>query len=299
MPEHPVLPSRSAASQVLVLPDEEANRRLVENVHPPDWINPEPASRYNLVVIGAGRAGLVAAAGAAGLGARVALVERHLMGGDCLNVGCVPSKTLLRSARAASDAADSARYGVETGEVAVDFGAVMVRLRAIRAGLSHHDSAERFRQLGVDVFIGEGRFAGRDLVDVASRRLRFRRAVIATGSRARSRPIEGLEDARYLTNETVFSLTERPGRLAVSGAGPLGCELAQAFQRLGTRVTLLEAGAHVLAREDPDAAAIVERALLDDGVRLEPGRRPPGRSPGSGDGRQGRARREIGPRTGR
>ena len=252
-----------------MLPDEEANRRLVANVHPPDWVNPEPASRYNLVVIGAGTAGLVTAAGAAGLGAKVALVERHLMGGDCLNVGCVPSKTLLRSARAASDAVSSARFGVETGEVAVDFRVVMARLRTIRAGLSHHDSAERFRQLGVDVFIGEGRFAGRDLVDVASRRLRFKRAVIATGSRARSLPVEGLEAAGYLTNETVFSLTERPGRLALIGGGPLGCELAQAFQRLGTRVTLFEAGAHVLAREDPDAAAIVERALLDDGVRLE------------------------------
>ncbi|HUG35553.1 MAG TPA: FAD-dependent oxidoreductase, partial [Candidatus Limnocylindrales bacterium] len=184
-------------------------------------------ARYNRVVIGAGTAGLVTAIGAAGLGARVALVERELMGGDCLNVGCVPSKALLRSARAAADVRDAGRFGVEVPPGArVSFPAVMERMRAIRARISVADSARRYRELGVDVFLGAGRFAGPDTVEVGGQRLRFKTAVIATGARAADLPIPGLREAGALTNETVFSLTALPRRLAVIGAGPIGCELA-------------------------------------------------------------------------
>jgi pyruvate/2-oxoglutarate dehydrogenase complex dihydrolipoamide dehydrogenase (E3) component len=256
-------------SEPTILPDDEHNRLLVSNVHPGDWTNPEPASRYNLVVIGAGTAGLVTAAGAAGLGARVALIERELMGGDCLNVGCVPSKALLRAARAYADVRDAGAYGVEVPEGArVNFPAVMERMRRLRARISRTDSARRFRELGVDVFLGSGRFTGPETVEVAGKTLRFRKAVIATGARAAALPIPGLAEAGYSTNETVFSLTALPARLAVIGAGPIGCELAQAFARFGARVSLLEVLPQILIKEDRDAAARVERALVRDGVEL-------------------------------
>jgi pyruvate/2-oxoglutarate dehydrogenase complex dihydrolipoamide dehydrogenase (E3) component len=258
-------PSDSAVVQ----PWDEYNRALAANVHPADWINPEPAPRYNLVVIGAGTAGLVAAAGAAGLGAKVALVERHLMGGDCLNAGCVPSKALLRAARARADVRDAGAYGVEVpAGIRVNFPAVMERMRRLRAGVSKNDSAARFRDLGVDVFLGEGRFSGPDTVEVAGKTLRFKKAVITTGARAAAPPIPGLAEAGYLTNETVFSLTELPRRLAVIGAGPIGCELAQAFARFGSQVYLIEAQHGILPNEDRDAAEIVLRALVRDGVTL-------------------------------
>lgn len=254
----------------LLTPQDQYNQTLENNVHPADWINPEPATKYNLVVIGAGTAGLVVAAGAAGLGARVALVERHLMGGDCLNVGCVPSKCIIRSSRAAADVADAGRFGIKVPPgTEVDFPAVMERMRRIRSSISANDSAARYRdELGVDVFIGDGRFSGPDTVQVGEKILRFKKAVITTGARAFEPPIEGLKEAGYLTNETVFSLTERPGRVAVIGAGPLGCELAQTFRRLGCEVSVLEMGPQILSREDRDAAKIVEGTLEREGVNL-------------------------------
>jgi pyruvate/2-oxoglutarate dehydrogenase complex dihydrolipoamide dehydrogenase (E3) component len=255
----------------LLLPDDEYNRRLAANVHPDGYRNPEPAPRYNLVVLGAGTAGLVTAAGAAGLGAKVALVEHHLMGGDCLNVGCVPSKAMIRSARAAGEVRRASSLGVGAEAPTVDFAAVMQRMRQLRASLSPTDSVQRFRGLGVDVFLGRGRFTGPDTVEVDGARLRFAKAVIATGARALAPPIEGLESAGYLTNETVFSLTERPARLAVIGAGPIGCELAQAFQRLGSEVTAFDVLPQVLGREDKDAVSIIEGVLRREGLRLELG----------------------------
>jgi pyruvate/2-oxoglutarate dehydrogenase complex dihydrolipoamide dehydrogenase (E3) component len=255
--------------QARVLPNDEYNQALVANVAPPDWKNPTPAGRYNLVVIGAGTAGLVTAAGAAGLGARVALIERHLMGGDCLNVGCVPSKCVIRSSRLVGDVMSADQLGVRVSGAEVDFGAVMARMRRLRARLSVIDSAQRFTQeKGVDVFLGDARFTGADSVEVAGQTLRFKRAVITTGARASEPPIPGLSEAGYLTNETVFSLTERPNRLAVIGGGPIGSELAQAFQRLGCQVTLLQDTGHILNREDADAAEIVQRVFQREGVRL-------------------------------
>jgi pyruvate/2-oxoglutarate dehydrogenase complex dihydrolipoamide dehydrogenase (E3) component len=252
-----------------VSPWDEYNQSLVRNVHPPGWVNPEPAPRYNMVVIGAGTAGLITAAGAAGLGARVALIEREWMGGDCLNVGCVPSKALLRAARAAAEVRDAAAFGVQVPPgVRVDFAAVMERMRRLRADLSRNDSAERYRRLGVDVFLGSARFTGPDTLAIGERLLRFRKAVLATGARARRPPIPGLAEAGFLTNETVFGLTALPPRLAVIGAGPLGCELAQAFARFGSQVYLLANHSQILPREDRQAAQIVERALLHDGIHL-------------------------------
>ncbi|MCI0539694.1 MAG: mercuric reductase, partial [Verrucomicrobiales bacterium] len=245
------------------------NRKLYGNVHPPDWVNPEPAPRYNLIVIGGGTAGLVTAAGAAGLGAKVALIEKHLLGGDCLNVGCVPSKALIRAARAAADARHASEFGVTIqGEVSVDFAAVMERMRRLRADISPHDSAARLRELGIDVFIGTAQFNGPDTVQVDDKTLRFTKAVIATGARAAAPPIPGLKDVPYLTNETLFSLTKLPKRFGVIGAGPIGCEMAQAFARFGSEVFLVEALHGILPREDRGAAAIVLEAMKDDGVKL-------------------------------
>lgn len=258
-----------APVSTLVHPQDEHNEKLVSNVHPPDWVNPEPALFYNLVVIGAGTGGLVTAAGAAGLGAKVALIEKNLLGGDCLNVGCVPSKCLIRSARALADVRDAHEFGVELSDgFRADFRAVMKRMRQLRAEISRHDSAERFQKLGVDVFLGAARFADERQVEVGGKKLRFSKAVIATGARASAPPIPGLEEAGYLTNETVFSLTELPGRLAVIGAGPLGAELAQAFRRFGSDVSVLEMREQILTREDPDAAGIIQEAFVREGITL-------------------------------
>ena len=245
------------------------NRELLARVHPAEHRNPTPAGRYNLVVVGAGTAGLVSAAGAAGLGAKVALVEEHLLGGDCLIAGCVPSKTLLRAARAAHEIRAAQPLGVRApGGVEVDFGAVMARLRRVRAEIASNDSVARFTGLGVDVFLGRGRFQGPDTLEVAGARLGFARAVIATGARAVHPAIPGLLEAGFLTNENVFHLTEQPRRLALIGGGPVGCELAQAFARLGSEVTLIHDRERLLEREDPDAGSILERVLRREGVRL-------------------------------
>jgi len=250
-----------------IYPEDEYNRTLVANVHPPDWKNPDPASRYNLVVIGAGTAGLVTAAGAAALGAKVALVERQLFGGDCLNTGCVPSKSVIRASRVMAELDFARSLGAPIPmDAQADFAAVMERMRRIRAHISDHDSVRRFQELGIDVFLGDGHFAGPDSLEVAGKRLRFKKAVIATGARAAVPPIEGLAEAGYLTNETVFNLTERPNRLLVMGGGPIGCELAQAFCRLGSQVTIVEMVPQFLTREDPDAAQILSRAFERDGI---------------------------------
>lgn len=252
-----------------MLEHDPSDRALLAQVHPADWKNPTPAKKYDLVVIGAGTGGLVTAAGAAGLGAKVALIERHLMGGDCLNVGCVPSKGLISAARVWSTARRAAELfagpAVELN-AAGDFGAMMSRMRRIRSELSPIDSAERFRGLGVDVFIGDGAFSDAKTISVAGAALRFRKAVIATGARAAAPKIPGLDGVRYLTNESIFDLTTLPPRMVIVGAGPIGCELAQCFARFGSQVTLIDKGARALSRDDADAAAIIRHALERDGV---------------------------------
>ncbi|MDR4470140.1 MAG: mercuric reductase [Nitrospira sp.] len=269
----PGIVEMSEHAQSLVLPEDEYNRQLVANVHPPDWVNPEPTGRYNMVVIGAGTAGLITAVIAASLGAKVALIEKHLMGGDCLNVGCVPSKGVIRAARAWADLRRAKEFGLEIpAGVTYDFGAVMARTRKLRARISHNDSAHRYAKLGVDIYIGSGQFLGPDIIKVegpaGNRLLHFVKAAVCTGARASAPSTPGLQDAGYLTNETVFSLTELPQRIGVIGAGPIGCELAQSFARFGSQVYLVEAAHGIMPNEDRDAAEIVEQQMVRDGVKL-------------------------------
>jgi pyruvate/2-oxoglutarate dehydrogenase complex dihydrolipoamide dehydrogenase (E3) component len=251
-----------------VSPMDGHNVKLLDLVHPKTWVDPTPKASYNLVVVGAGAGGLVSAAGAAGMGARVAIIESHLMGGDCLTVGCVPSKALLRCAKAAAAVRNASEFGIRIdGEVSVDFSRVMERMRRLRAGIAPVDSAERYaRQLGVDVFIGKGVFTGNNSIEVNGRTLNFAKAVVATGGTAAIPNIPGLKAAPYLTNATLFNLTRLPERLAVIGAGPIGIEMAQAFQRLGSQVTVFSRSDRILPKEDPIAAGLVEKALHRDGV---------------------------------
>ncbi|MGC8492782.1 MAG: mercuric reductase [Syntrophobacteraceae bacterium] len=256
-------------SQIIVNPWDNYNQDLVARVHPTDWRNPKPSSRYNLVVIGAGTAGLVSAAAAAGLGAKVALIERNLMGGDCLNVGCVPSKAVISASRVAATVREGKEFGVSVpGGMRVDFSKAMEWMRQVRSAIASHDSAQRFCELGIDVFLGAGRFIDSGTVEVSGERLRFQKAIIATGARASAPPIAGLSEVEYLTNETLFSLTELPERIAVIGAGPIGCEMSQAFARLGSEVLLIEAVHGILPKEDGDASGIVLESMLKDGVKL-------------------------------
>ncbi len=266
-PQRTMTTTASPVAQPLVLPDDEYNRRLVADAHPAAWANPVPAHSYNLVVLGAGTAGLVSAVGAASLGARVAIVERHLMGGDCLNFGCVPSKAVISAARTIDSARRAAAYGLSPApDAAVDFGAVMTRMRRLRADLAGHDSVARLTALGIDVFLGAARFTGSRSVAVGGQTLRFSRAVIATGARPSVPDIPGLAEAGYLTNETVFSLTERPGHLLVIGAGPIGCELAQTFRRLGSAVTVIGREPTLLPNEDPDASALLAQRFSREDI---------------------------------
>jgi len=244
-------------------------RERLDNVHPAGWRNPQPADRYGLVVVGAGTAGLVAAHAAAALGAKVALIERHLLGGDCLNVGCVPSKALIRTSRLYAEMRSAAQYGAHApAEIHVDFPAVMQRMRGIRARISRADSVRRLVAAGVDVFFGQACFTGADTLAVEGATLRFKKALIATGARPDTPSIPGLVEAGFLTNENVFDLTDRPRRLLVIGGGPLGCELAQAFCRFGSQTIIVQDWPLFLPREERDAAQILSDAFARDGIEV-------------------------------
>ena len=249
----------------------DVDAELRAHVRPPEWRNPAPADRYDLVVLGGGTAGLVCAMGTAALGGRVALVERHRLGGDCLNSGCVPSKALIRAGRAVGELRAAAAMGIHVSAVDVNYADVVARVHARRAQIAEHDSVLQLRRAGVDVFFGNGRFATPATVIVDGAVLRFRRAVIATGGRPATPPIPGLDRTPFLTNESIFERTELPRRLLVIGAGPIGCELAQAFSRFGARVTVVDQARQILGRDDPGAAAVVRRSLERDGVQFELG----------------------------
>ena len=221
---------------------------------------------FDIVVIGGGAGGLVVAAGGAALGAKVALVEKHRLGGDCLWTGCVPSKTLIRSAAVAHAMRHADRWALAPREPMPDLAAVMERVASVIRGIEPHDSPERFRSLGVDVILGEGRFVARDAFEVNGRQLAAKTFVVATGSRPAMPPIPGLAEAGALTNETLFDLREDVPRLIVIGGGPIGCEMAQAFRRLGSEVTLADVAPRILAREDADLAEVVQRRMADEGV---------------------------------
>jgi pyruvate/2-oxoglutarate dehydrogenase complex dihydrolipoamide dehydrogenase (E3) component len=227
----------------------------------------------DLCIIGAGSGGLSVAAGAAQMGAAVVLIEKHRMGGDCLNTGCVPSKALLAAAHAAQAVRASGRFGVNGHEPAVDFAGVHAHVHGVIAAIAPHDSVERFAGLGVHVIQAAGRFTGPEEVEAGGQRIRARRFVVATGSSPALPPVPGLADIPFLTNETVFGLSERPEHLLVLGGGPIGVEMAQAFRRLGAAVTLVER-AGILPRDEPEAVAVLRHRLVEEGIVLHEGAEP-------------------------
>ena len=243
--------------------------RSLEEASSATWHDWRSAGRYNLVILGGGPAGILAAYAAAELGARVALIERNLLGGTCLNTGCIPSKSILRTSQLYADMRGAESFGAQVPkDIHVDFAAAMARMRRIRARLGRRNSAERLSALGIDVYFGAARFTGPNTVAVDGTRLRFRKALIATGSRPLIPTIPGLAEAGYLTHENVFDLTECPRRLLVIGGGPLGCELAQAFCRLGSQVTIVQREPMFLSQEERDAAQILSASLARDGVDI-------------------------------
>jgi pyruvate/2-oxoglutarate dehydrogenase complex dihydrolipoamide dehydrogenase (E3) component/uncharacterized membrane protein YdjX (TVP38/TMEM64 family) len=228
---------------------------------------------YNLIAIGGGSAGLVSAYIGAAVQAKVALVERQRMGGDCLNTGCVPSKALIRTSRLLAEARNSAHFGVRRMHVEFDFAEAMQRVRRVIADVEPHDSAERYRGLGVDVVQGDARFVSPWEIEVDGRRMSARSIIIATGARPRVPDLPGLDQVDFLTSDTVWDLRALPRRLLVLGGGPVGCELAQCFARLGSRVTVVQKGGRLLPREDEDAAEALQAQLLQEGVQLALGHR--------------------------
>ncbi|MDE2054786.1 MAG: mercuric reductase [Xanthomonadaceae bacterium] len=248
---------------------ESPERERVDDLHPAMWTNPEPAERYPLVVVGAGFAGLTAAQTAAARGIKVALIERDFLGGTCLNTGCVPSKAIIRTSRLYADMRDATRFGAQVPPaIPTDFAATMMRVRSIRAHIGRGISAARLAATGVDLFFGDARFVGKDVVSVDGTNLRFDKAVIASGARPKLPSIPGLADAGYLTNETFFEISELPRRMLVIGGGPIGCEQAQVLCRLGAHTTIVQNKPLFLEGEERDAAQILSTALARDGVKV-------------------------------
>ncbi|BDR34525.1 pyridine nucleotide-disulfide oxidoreductase [Photobacterium damselae subsp. damselae] len=223
----------------------------------------------NMVVIGAGSGGLVSAYIAAAVKAEVTLIEKHKMGGDCLNTGCVPSKALIRAAHNMAEIQRAAEFGVSTGPIAIDFKQVMTRVQKVISKIEPHDSIERYRSLGVNCITGEAIIRSPWEVEVDGKIITTKNIVIATGARPLVPNIPGLQSVNYLTSDTVWSLQEQPQKLLVLGGGPIGCELAQSFARLGTKVTLVEMAPQLLIREDSDAAKLVQDSLIADGVDIK------------------------------
>jgi len=241
----------------------------MRRVRPEDWTNPVPRSVYDLVIVGAGPAGLAAAESAARLGFGVALIERNRMGGNSLNVGSVPSKAIIRTARVYGAMQDAEGYGAPVpSEPALDFGKVMARMRRIRTRISEYHSVHELTALGVDVFFGAARFANADLLLVGDTPVHFKKALIATGARPKASAIPGLDQVDHRTSASIFQMAVLPKRLAVIGGGPLGCELAQAFCRLGSHVTIVQNDPKFLPREQRDAAEILSRSMARDGVEI-------------------------------
>ncbi|MXN52798.1 FAD-containing oxidoreductase [Shinella sp. AETb1-6] len=248
-------------------PDDEA--RLLQRVRPPGWIDPPPKAIYDLVVVGAGPAGLEAAEWAARRGFSVALIERAHLGGNSLNAGSVPSKAIIRTAQIRDGMRDADAFGAPLpNELPLDFGEVMARMRGIRTRVAVYHSVHDLAALGIDIFFGAARFIGTRTLVVNDARLSFRKALVATGARPRIPDTPGLERTGYRTSDTIFDMAELPKRLAVMGGGPLGCELAQAFCRLGAHVTIVQNDAKFLPREERDAAEILSWSMARDGMEI-------------------------------
>mmetsp|Transcript_26164 Transcript_26164/g.34389 ORF Transcript_26164/g.34389 Transcript_26164/m.34389 type:complete len:580 (+) Transcript_26164:167-1906(+) len=263
-----------SAPEANVYPMDDHNTKLVNNVHPPDYMNPEPLDKYDLVVLGAGVSGLLSVIMGSALGKKCALIEKHYMGGDCLNIGCVPSKALISCARKFHEVLHCSKFGVRLppGEVSVDFGFVMERMREIRANISEHDSVARYsRDFCEHVFLGHAQFTSNNTVEVAGKTLVFEKAMIATGASAAIVPIPGLPETEHLTNSNFFNLTELPPRISIIGCGPIGLEMAQSLKRFGSDVTCFEAFPQLLPREDQDAAVCLKEALEKDGLKIKLG----------------------------
>jgi pyruvate/2-oxoglutarate dehydrogenase complex dihydrolipoamide dehydrogenase (E3) component len=239
------------------------------HARPADWRNPEPAEAYDLLVIGAGPAGLAATEAAVERGAKVALIERNLLGGASLWTGSVPSKSIIRTARLYADMRVAEKFGAAVPDgIQENFGATMERMRRLRTRISEYHSAERLQISGVDLYFGAARFAGRNAVILGDATVRFNKALISTGARPLRTRIPGLEEAGYFTSDDVFDLTECPPRLLVIGGGPLGCELAQAFCRLGAHVVIAQNEPKFLPKEERDAAQILSESMARDGVEI-------------------------------
>lgn len=235
-----------------------------------NWTKPTTFDQ-NMVVIGAGAGGLVSAYIAAAVKAKVTLIERHKMGGDCLNTGCVPSKAIIRAAHSMSEIANAKEFGITTGDATVDFSKVMARVQHVIKKIEPHDSVERYTALGVNCISGDATVLSPWEVEVNGQRITTRNIVIATGARPLVPAIPGLESVNYLTSDSIWNLTEQPKRLLVLGGGPIGCELAQSFCRLGSQVTLVEMAEQLLSREDQDAAEVVQASMAKDGVDIKLG----------------------------
>ena len=258
-------------ASVELFPADIYNQKTISQGHPPGWTNGEGGD-FDLVVLGGGPAGLVSVLTAAASGRHVALTEQRLTGGTCVNFGCTPSKALIRCARAVHEAGRGSEFGFRLDSAPrVDFGALMERVRRMRSRSSEGDAVEAVEQAGAEVYLGHTRFIAPGIVEVDGRRLRFQKAVIATGSVPLTLPIDGLQRGGYLTNETVFSLTEPPPRLVVVGGGPLGCELAQAFLRLGSEVDLVSDTEDLLPRDEPETSGLIRRRFEREGMRLHLG----------------------------
>jgi pyruvate/2-oxoglutarate dehydrogenase complex dihydrolipoamide dehydrogenase (E3) component len=251
------------------LRERSGNQSLLHNVHPEPWTNPRPADKYNLVILGGGYAGILTAMEAVKAGAKVALIERNLLGGVCLNAGCISSKAMIRTSRLYAEMRNAWHYGAKRPDkIEIDFAVAMERMRRVRSRVSRKRSARDLAASGVDVFFGDGRFESSESITVNGDTLRFKRALIAAGARPAVPSIPGLDEAGYFTNENIFELTECPRRLVVIGGGPLGCELAQAFCRLGAQVSLVQDEPLFLGQEERDAAQILSEALARDGIDI-------------------------------
>jgi pyruvate/2-oxoglutarate dehydrogenase complex dihydrolipoamide dehydrogenase (E3) component len=248
-------------------PAPDAEQDYLRRVRPIGWQNPKPKSRYDLAVLGAGPAGRAAVELAVRQGLSVALIERERLGGNSLNVGSIPSKAIIRAARACAAMRDIEQLGAPaSAAAAADFGAVMARMRRIRSRIAEYYSVDRLQAEGVDVYFGDAQFAAPNALTVGGARVGFKKAIVATGARPSPSDIPGLAQLGYLTSDSIFEMEALPKRLGIIGGGPLGCELAQAFSRIGSRVTLVQNEPKFLPREERDAAELLSLALARDGV---------------------------------